>query len=179
MTNRIKNYEEQAAEIFPKLMANFKKGTNGWQVGNVFDTLTDYILRYPQPDIGEVVEAAHQQWGNIQGSLCWYDDWGWWGIASVKAFNPEFQKFFEPYVEEFQQRADTCWNIMTFGKPPSDKNPYKYKGGPNVWDNRDEGTTPGYFTAPDGWAVPRILGGVWQYDMWHGVRKAPECTPNH
>ena len=66
---------------------------------------------------------------------------------------------------------------MHAGKP--DKNSYKYKGGPNVWENRDDGSIPGYFTSAVGWASPRIPGGVWQYDMWQGVRQAPECTPNH
>ena len=182
MDYSIADYEKQAAEIFPKLLKYFKEWGNGWQVGNVFDTLTDYIFRYPeqQSDIGEVVRAAEEQWGKIQGSMCWYDDWGWWGIASVKAFDSEYEKFFEPYVKVFQDRANlTCWNTMIFGKAPTDKNPYKYKGGPNVWDNRDDGSIPGYFTSSAGWAAPRFPGGVWQYDMWQGVRKAPECTPNH
>jgi hypothetical protein len=49
-----------------------------------------------------------------------------------------------------------------------------------VWENRDDGSQPGYFTSPEGWAVPRFPGGVWQYDMFQGERPGPpECTPNH
>jgi len=176
----IDEYKTQAATAFTNLLKTFKTWGNGWQVGNVFDTLTDYVVRFPKAErtSGEVVAAAHERWGNIQGSMCWYDDWGWWGIASAKAFYPEYKNLFGAYVIEFQDRANSCWDIMHAGKP--DKGPYKYKGGPNVWANRDDGSKPGYFESPDGWAVPRFPGGVWQYDMFYDTRpKPPECSPSN
>lgn len=177
MNDQIDKYEQQAATIFSKLLTIFEGWGNGWQVGNVFDTLTDYVLRYPDAK-GAVVDIASKRWDSVQGSMCWYDDWGWWGIASVKAFDSDFKQIFGSHLIEFQNRANDCWKVMYTGKP--DKNSYRYKGGPNVWENRDDGTQRDYFTSPDGWAVPRFSKGVWQYDMWQGKRTGPpECTPNH
>jgi hypothetical protein len=110
--------------------------------------------------------------------MCWYDDYGWWGIASAKAFDDKYAKIFGSYRNQFQQIATECWNTMHTGKP--DKNSYKYKGGPNVWDNRDDGKSPGYFESAAGWAKPRFPKGVWQYDMFKDGRpKPPECSPNN
>jgi hypothetical protein len=164
---------------FTCLLPMFASGTNGWQVGNVFDTLTEFVVRYPEaePTPNAVVEAALDRWGAVQGSMCWYDDYGWWGIASAKAFDDRYADVFGPYRAKFQAIAIGCWNLMNTGKPV--QGPYKYLGGPNVWANRDEGAQPGYFSRPTTWAVPRFPDGVWQYDMWVGDRPdPPECTPN-
>ena len=160
--------------MFLCLLETFKSWGNGWQVGNVFDTLTDFVFYFPdaEPTPGAVVQAAYERWGKIQGSMCWYDDYGWWGIASAKAFDDKYANIFGPYRDEFQQIATDCWKTMHTGKP---NKPYSYKGGPNVWENRDP---PDYFTSPAGWAVPRFPGGVWQYDMFENERKdPPDCSP--
>ena len=173
----IDKYKSQAETTFNTLLELFKHGTNGWQVGNVFDTLTDYVVRFPEPSPGAVVEAAHERWWQV-GGMCWYDDYGWWGIASAKAFDDKYKDIFGSNRKEFQQIATDCWDIMHTGKPDTYNPPYKYKGGPMVWENRDEGNQPGYFTAPDTWAVPRFSGGVWQYDMFKDERTNPlDCAP--
>lgn len=173
----IDKYMSLAATTFSDLFQIFKLATNGWQVGNVFDTLTDYVVRFPdaEPSRGAVVEAALERWGQIQGSMCWYDDYGWWGIASAKAFDDKYADIFGLHRNEFQGIATDCWNVMHTGKP---NKPYSYKGGPMVWGNRDDGSQPGYFTAPGTWAVPRFSGGVWQYDMFKDERTNPlDCAP--
>src|SRR5215207_2307039 len=110
----IDKYMSQASTTFSDLLVTFKGATNGWQVGNVFDTLTDYVLRFPdaEPSRGAVVEAALERWGKIQGSMCWYDDYGWWGVASSKAFNDEYADIFGLHRNEFQGIAIDCWNVM-------------------------------------------------------------------
>jgi hypothetical protein len=65
---------------------------------------------------------------------------------------------------------------MSRGKPHK---AFSYKGAPNVWDNRDEGSKRGYFTDPDTWAKPRVMGGVWQYDMFKDPRPATECSSSN
>lgn len=176
----IDKYLEQAKTTFSTLLPIFKQPANAWQIGNVFDTLTDFVVRYPevQSSPGEVVDAAFEQWGKVKG-MCWYDDYGWWGIASAKAFEDKYAKIFDTHVNDFQQIATTdCWDTMHTGKPDTTNPPYKYKGGPMVWENRDEGDQPGYFTAANTWAVPRFSGGVWQYDMFKLKRtNPPDCTP--
>lgn len=172
----IDKYKSQAETMFLSLFGTFKLWGNGWQVGNAFDTLTDYVFYFPDVETnqGEVVEAALERWKNIQGSMCWYDDWGWWGIASAKAFDDKYANVFGWRRDEFQQMAIDCWNIMHTGKPGL---PYSYKGGPNVWENRDP---PDYFTSGEGYAVPRFPGGVWQYDMFELPRTDPrDCSPSN
>jgi hypothetical protein len=178
MAYPIAEYRSQASQAFPRLLPIFETCTNGWQVGNVFDTLTDYVLRFPdaEPSKGAVVEAASERWKAVEG-MCWYDDYGWWGIASAKAFDDRYADVFGSYRDEFQAIATDCWNVMHTGKP--DVAPYKWKGGPMVWENRDEGSDPGYFSSKQGWAVPRFPGGVWQYDMFRDARpEPPECSPD-
>ena len=175
----IEKYEEQATDTFGRLCKIFKDvyKPNAWQIGNVFDTLTDYVFRYSEPTPGGVVQTARDRWEEL-GTMCWYDDYGWWGIASSKAFDITFANVFGSNQAYFQKVATDCWDVMHTGKP--DQPPYKWKGGPNVWDNRDDGDTPGYFMSLDGWAVPRFPGGVWQWDMFKCKRtKPPECSPSN
>jgi hypothetical protein len=169
----------KAGEVFKSLLVTFAKyKKNGWRVGNAFDALTDYLLRFPDAESspGAVVELAMSRWKSpdIQDSMCWYDDFGWWGIASAKAFLDEFACIFGSHRSEFQELATECWDFMHSGKP---NKAYSYRGGPNVWENRDEGSAPGYFTNPDTWAQPRFDQGVWQYEMFRELRpKAKECS---
>lgn len=175
----IDKYISQAKTTFSTLLQIFKKPANAWQLGNVFDTLTDFVVRFPdaEPTQGAVVAAAWQQLQNLKG-MCWYDDYGWWGIASAKAFDKKYATVFGSLRQQFQQSATHSWDIMYTGKPDSYNPPYKYKGGPMVWENRDEGTDPGYFSKPGTWAVPRFSGGVWQYDMFKEERTDPkDCAP--
>ena len=175
----IDNYITLAKKAYSTLFPIFKNPANGWQLGNVFDTLTDFVLRYPdvQSSPSAVVDAAYEQWGKI-GGMCWYDDYGWWGIASSKAFDDQYANIFGSHRSQFQKIATDCWDTMHTGKPDTYNPPYKYKGGPMVWENRDEGNDPGYFSSPNTWAIPRFSGGVWQYDMFKDERTNPkDCAP--
>jgi len=174
----IDKYKSQAATTFTRLFQTYKGTTysNSWQTGNVFDTLTDYLIRYPNADPGSdaVLEATLDRWRATEVSRCWYDDYGWWGIASAKAFEKRYAGIFGPTQSEFQEIATRCWDVMHTGKPSKS---YSYRGAPNVWDNRDEGSTPGYFTATATWAKPRYPGGVWQYDLFKDSRVPSKCLP--
>jgi hypothetical protein len=179
----ILKYMAQMEQTVITLFELFQKPGNGWQIGNVFDTLLEYVVRYPVPGVStqEVVQAGLDQWKKVGGAhLCWYDDYGWWGIAFAKAFDDKYAKVFnDAQRREAQTLARHCWDVMHTGKPnaPAPYN-YSYRGGPNVWANRDETGNPGYFTKA-GWAQPRFTGGVWQYDLFATPRPhPPECTPN-
>jgi hypothetical protein len=163
-------------EVFGRLLgtfATYKK--NGWRVGNVFDTLTDYLFSFPEKSPG-VAQLALSRWKSpdIQTSMCWYDDYGWWGIASAKAFLDEYASIFGSDRSEFQDLAKQCWEVMHSGKP---QKVYTYRGAPNVWENRNPAS--GYFDEPDKpetWAKPRFTGGVWQYEMFKDKRPTGECS---
>jgi hypothetical protein len=174
----IDKYKAQAKQTFQAspLIENFSTWTNSWQIGNVFDTLTDYLVRFPDAEKtpGAIARIALDRWSKAAGSLCWYDDYGWWGIASEKAFHAEYAAVFGATRESFLTIARQCWDVMNTGKTGK---AYSYKGGPNVWENRENGSPTGYFTSPDTWAVPRIAGGVWQYDMFKEYRPSGECSP--
>jgi len=172
----IDRYKTQASKTFSSLFTTFKSWTNAWQIGNVFDTLTDYVVRFPAAEAspGEVAAAALDRWGHTGN--CWYDDFGWWGIASAKAFDDRYARLFGVNRTRFQNIATDCWDVMHTGKSHKE---YSYRGGPNVWENRDPGSTPGYFTLPDTWAKPRFPKGVWQYDMFKDTRISGECSPSN
>ena len=171
-------YKAKAGENFDRLFEAFKTySDNGWRVGNAFDTMTDYLFRFPDAEKspGYVANWALSRWrcSDVQNSMCWYDDYGWWGIASAKAFQDKYASIFGPVRSEFQDLAAECWNIMQNGKPHK---LYKYGGAPNVWANADHGYFASEKPYPEGsWAVPRFEGGVWQYEMFKDKRaKCPE-----
>jgi hypothetical protein len=157
----IDKYKDQAKKTFQTspLINNFSTWTNSWQIGNVFDTLTDYLVRFPEAERspGMVANLALDRWTKAAGSLCWYDDYGWWGIASEKAFHSEYANVFADKAATFQGISRECWDSMHSGKSGK---AYNYRGGPNVWDNRENGSPTDYFTLPDTWAKPRFEGGV-------------------
>jgi len=179
----IDTYVAKAKENFDTLFETFKTySKNGWRVGNVFDTMTDYLFRFPDAEKspGYVANWALSRWrcSDVQNSMCWYDDYGWWGIASAKALLDEYASIFGPVRSEFQDIGRECWNVMQNGKPHK---VYKYAGAPNVWVNREERSDPGYFTNPETWAQPRFIDevrGVWQDEMFKDERaKCPERGP--
>jgi hypothetical protein len=191
VTYPIDKYKAQAKGTFRKLtneiatrkLTTPKTWTNVWQIGNVFDTLTDYLVRFPDsekgtPKEGTVAQIAWDCWTDEMKSpspsLCWYDDFGWWGIASEKAFRSEYGQIFGSHRRDFQTIARTCFEVMKNGKLGK---AYNYRGGPNVWNNRENGKPTAYFTSPDTWAVPRFEGGVWQYELFKNKRpKKRECS---
>ncbi|HEX6432312.1 MAG TPA: hypothetical protein VF008_31685 [Niastella sp.] len=86
----------------------------------------------------------------------WYDDYGWWGIASAKVYAPEYQNIFRNYVSQYKSLAGACWHVMNNGFQVDPNRPIQW-GAPNVWAKCDK-TKFGQYE-------PRVNGGVWQCDM--------------
>jgi hypothetical protein len=174
----IDDYSLRAKETFDSLVRTVATYTeNAWRVGNALDTMFDYMFYFPQENarVLAVAKLALSRWksDDIQKTMCWYDDFAWWGIASAKAFDDRYAHVFDSYRSEFQALAMECWTVVHSGRPHK---VYKYKGVPNVWENRDEGSDRGYFTRPDTWAEPRYQGGTWQYEMFKDARPEGECS---
>jgi hypothetical protein len=175
--------------VYQNLKTSWQANNNSWKVANSFDTMLDY-LRYlfdtnnptAKAESAWVLDQAYKKWSSAQGSLCWYDDHGWWGISCGKAFDPNYETVFanSESVQDFRKLAVDRWKVMNSGKDDN-----CHLGGPNVWDNRCCcGCTEkpiGCFDDPndrDNWAMPLFEGGVWQYDMFKEGRPTVHCDEN-
>ena len=166
------------------------KCSDYWKLGNAFDSLTDYMRWWGGPDIG-LAKTVYDRYITLTApgptdpkpSDCWYDDYGWWGIASAKAYDPAYDFFFTgEYKAKFQAIAKSCWKTFNEGKPGSTTG-WNYKGAPNAWTNRDNGhPDTNYWDLKANWATPRFdkgvgsgLHGVWQYEIFH-EKRLNECS---
>ncbi|HEX6715663.1 MAG TPA: hypothetical protein VF088_01050 [Pyrinomonadaceae bacterium] len=185
------DYSGAARAAYKSMVACFgnEKCSDYWKLGNAFDSLTDYMRWWSGPDIA-LPSIVYQRYrtltdpNSLHRSDCWYDDYGWWGIASAKAYDPAYDFFFTgEYKHNFQQIAQFCWRTMNEGKPYSTSG-WKYKGAPNVWTNRDNGNPDvNYWNKKENWATPRFdngvgsgLHGVWQYEIFR-EKRLNECSP--
>lgn len=139
---------------------------NYWQLANVFDTLLDY-LRLAQKHswlnasmVESAVKMGYDRYSNSYG--CWYDDYGWWGIAATKAWDPLYDDVFQGHREEFKDVATSTFEFMTHGSQSG----HSY-GAPYVWNTTDQKI----FAL----AEPRFSGGLWQYDLFEEYVKG-DCS---
>ncbi len=185
------NYSIAASTAYKNMVICFgdPKCSDYWKLGNAFDSMTDYLRWWRIKDIAlpGIVYTRYKALtdpNSIHRTDCWYDDYGWWGIASAKAYDPAYSFFFySDYQQKFQTIAQDCWRTMNVGKPGAS---WSYKGAPNVWTNRDNGNPDNnYWNQKGNWATPRFnngvgsgLQGVWQYDIFHETR-LNECSPSN
>jgi hypothetical protein len=171
--------EASAHDAYLNIRRFFFDSENFWQLGNAFDTMADYLVlaRNKFPDtqddaVAFIVDTAFQKYLDTQsGSACWYDDYGWWGIAGVKAYDPAYASIFavgtSSFVGRFRYVALQSWETMHRGKRDG-----VHKGAPRVFENRNnQSRSPTGSTAPRG-GLPgaAIRGGRL------AVRPVPERT---
>jgi hypothetical protein len=144
------------------------KGANYWQIGCIFDTLTDYLhqdagfldRRVTAQQVQAFMAGTYDFYQSLvthtEPNYSWYDDFAWWGIACSKACNPDFG-IFGNLRGRYQQICLATWQTMKNGKCD-----HVHYGAPNVWDKCDQKL----------FAVckPKIDGGVWQYDIFGAPR---------
>jgi len=164
--------------VYPNPNVAGGQSNNYWQIGNVFDTMTDYL--YQDANSGSPKVNSHQIASFMKNSLdlyyylvlknhngCWYDDFAWWGIACSKAFDSKYDSIFGVFKLRYQQVALSTWDIMKNGKYDD-----VHHGAPNAWATCDQET----FSI----CRPRFNGGVWQYDIFADKRpKALEPSPSN
>ncbi len=168
-----------AQDAYANLKDYFTKSDNYWQLGNAFDTMTDYLLvagpAHADPELPKFVQEKFLN-PHVQSYAGWYDDYAWWAIASAKAYDKRFEPIFGSYAAPFAGIAQSLWTILDQGKGDG-----VHLGAPQVFTNRDNETMfidpP---AVPSYWAAPRLDGGrgsglhgVWQYDMFANKREAP------
>jgi hypothetical protein len=99
---------------------------NFWQVGCVFDSILDYFLALKEAGaltggdralMAQLVSQAviGYQYGIVGLAAAWYDDWCWWGIASSKAFDPDYEDIFGDRLDFFQSTAMDLWGLVDAG----------------------------------------------------------------
>jgi hypothetical protein len=134
---------ENPQDVFKQLKAIFEGETNYsnyWRLGHSFDTIIDYLVVRPEEAQG-FGRIAIKAYNRSKDSAWWYDDYGWWGLASLKAW--QLPKLF-PEFAEFKPICDTCWDV-------------NYKNATDVWiHNRNN---PQFRNRE-----PRFVGGIWNAD---------------
>ena len=109
---------------------------NFWRVGNAFDTLIDYFVNVDASNVGLAASALQLFDGGKGGD--WFDDFGWWGIAFLRAAR---------HASLLRVDPTTCLNNSTICWQKMDDN------APLVWERADQQT----FRE----AKPRFVGGCW------------------
>jgi hypothetical protein len=111
------------ATEFPKSPPSYP---NFWQVGCVFDTILDYFLALKEAGalngddrtlMAQLVTRAISgyRYGIVGLAAAWYDDWCWWGIASSKSFDPNYEDIFGDHLGFFQSMAMDLWGLVDAG----------------------------------------------------------------
>jgi hypothetical protein len=163
-----------AETAYDRLTTAVKQSSEFWKIGNCFDTLTDYRRQVGSADLPMLgmIRDRYAATRNTRAA-CWYDDFCWWAIASVKAFDPEYREIFGNQAGFFQQLARDNWQVVDTGKDDR-----VHLGAPQAFTNKDNVT----FFEPkpppkDYWVTPRFdngrqsgLHGVWQYDIFGDER---------
>jgi hypothetical protein len=167
-----KRYDVKMELVFSQLQQKGALTTPGnyWQQGCVLDTVIDYLQYAVANNLMSAAEAqkfmafvyAKCYQGIYNGKPyaetgCWYDDFGWWGIASSKAFDTSYGEVFGKYTAQYQAISLHCWNVMKNGKGDG-----LFKGAPNVWSNCDQQAFA--------FAEPRFHEGVWQGEIFPNDR---------
>lgn len=93
-----------AFEVEPKLYF--------WRLGHAFDTIIDYFLTTDRTDANVFAPIAMRKYEEQGGD--WYDDFGWWGIAGLKASSTNL---FGGSNVVFRSYALDCWSKMDSNAP--------------------------------------------------------------
>ena len=137
-------FRTAASQGFERLVELYKRHDifegNFWFGGNSLDTCIDYLLAAGLRDQGRIVEFGYKQvYQPLRtASDWWHDDYGWWGIALLKAYvNRERLGYDNPGLfEAILDDVKFCWGKLN-----------------ENWDD-DSDYAPG---VPNG----SVKGGVW------------------
>lgn len=104
------DFAGSAQQAYVNLKRRFTSGDdsdNYWRLGNAFDTATDYLLmawdKHSDPEMAGIAYERYQKTSTT--STCWYDDYAWWGIASTKAYDKNYDGIFGKHLDDFKKVA--------------------------------------------------------------------------
>jgi hypothetical protein len=150
------HYADVAGEKFAALKTayasnNLREMASFYKLGNSFDTMIDFLDTIDDSGARDVVPMVVTQLGHAVAQLggfdgVWFDDFGWWSIAALRALQ---KPFFQDDADQLKQQIlDQCWPRFT-------------NNAPFVWDRRG---SSGRFDAYG----PAVDGGVWNA-YWEGT----------
>jgi hypothetical protein len=152
-------YRDAATAKFNGLLDKYRATTSGasfWKLGNTFDTMIDYLEVIDGSKADQVADLVLEQYPKSLNreppdwprgyDTAWFDDFGWWTIASRRAslsrvFNPAREKEFEHNI------MWECWNRFR-------------DTAPSVWERRKPDTYNS--------CEPAVAGGAWN-EYWKGT----------
>ena len=177
MTADIQSYRNAAITTFAQLKTNYGWAGNFWRLGHSFDTIIDYFEVVDATEAALFAgEYALPAFKKFEGH--WYDDYGWWGLAALRA--AQRPNLFGQHIGAFDGVARRCWNFMRTGDTGDMKvickDVVKMAGAPKVWAQSQAGSEKSRFEE----LKPRFPGGVWNSDWnWsNGDKDAPcYCVP--
>jgi hypothetical protein len=154
------DYGSAAREKFEALKKAYASNDTGqqvafWKLGNSFDTMIDFLDTIDDSSAHDVAQMAVTQLDaslkHIKGGYdgAWFDDFGWWSVATQRALQ---KSFFKPDAEQIQNILNQCWPRFT-------------NNAPFVWQRHKPGTFEDY--------GPVVDGGVWNA-YWEGT---PDTYP--
>jgi hypothetical protein len=119
-----KSYYDAAKQNFSDLQEKIMS-TDGdvdfWKTANAFDTMIDFLsIEDPQSSAKDVAENVTSLWtigegedkgkdyyrGEALGPGQWFDDYGWWVVATNRAAE---MPFFADKKDEFRKITKACW----------------------------------------------------------------------
>ena len=146
-------YRQAAHDKFNSLKQNYP--SSFWKLGNSFDTMIDFLDNIDNSSADDVAKTVVEKYRQLlfappPGGLggydnAWFDDFGWWTIATHRAVEKPF--FNQESKTQFRGFMSECWKRFT-------------ENAPYVWERRKPGTFDD--------CRPAVDGGVWN-EYWLGT----------
>lgn len=175
--------QKEADATFESIAPNFQSASfelcsqnqpsdacNYWQLGNSFDTILDYFDTNPEQSkvFADSILSSYPILSspkNISGPACWYDDFGWWAVATERALqSPSLNLWTSEQKEQLGRISRETWDEMQIGT--------------QVWELcRLSQDCMGHFQNFE----PRFFGGIWNY-FWFSESGKPYpgvCNTDH
>ena len=200
-----RNYISAAKNRYDGIIKNFYSPQSPefdyWPEGCCFDSMIDFLNiaisipadKYttnklvPKLEARDFLEFVAHKYITENAHGAWYDDWGWWGTATAKLYDPTYYELLYGNPEDstlesdFKDICQQCFNFMKFGKSKLEGQPAyssvnKHLGALNAYtlvtkmvNNQINPTTD--WKAIEKKALPYFKYGCWQGDM------RPDQTP--
>ena len=108
MTSAIEHFKQEAVRLFDReIHDRWKESDNVWRNAWAMDTLLDYFAAQKIDPAGYGITALNALNPTKKGN--WWDDFGWIGLASLRAAE---QTNYPEYRDHFLKIAINAWAYM-------------------------------------------------------------------